>query len=291
MQVAIHAGAAFTDDGRLLGSLEANRDVLAKIGVAPLVPRRGRMFVKTMSDALSEGIALPDARRNLTAILPGAPGIQRLILSSEKFFGPVRTAIQHGQFYPYAGRRTAFAAQLLEDYEVELFFGLVNPGSFIPKVLTYVHEGIGQSVIDSTDLSCLSWVSMIEDLVDLAPNVRITLWANEDTPLIWGDILRAMTGVPESQPLKDEHALLSSLLTESGKRELMDLIRTQATHDPQDVRDSLSNIFDEHALPGQIEEELDFPGWSDEIVEAFSEIYEQDLARIESMPNVRVLKP
>ncbi|NVO57207.1 hypothetical protein HW561_15550 [Rhodobacteraceae bacterium B1Z28] len=291
MQVVIHAGAAFTDDGQLLGSLLANKSTLAQGQIMPLGPRRCRHFVKVISDALSQDEPLLDARKSLTAVLPSEPDAERVILSSDKFFGPRRTALQHGQIYPFAGKRMAFTDQLLENAKVELFVGLVNPGSFIPKILMSLHEQHRQAILDSTDLSCLNWVSMIEDLGDLAPEVQLTLWENEDTPLIWGDIMRAMAGVPDDVALQDEHALLLSLLTETGKQHLLELVQQQNAQDRNTFRDNLVTIFEAHAQPDEIEEELDLPGWNSEIVSAFSELYEQDLAKIETMPNVRILRP
>lgn len=291
MQVVIHAGAAFTDGGQLLESLLANKVALAQQGIAALTPHDCRQFVKIMSDSLAQGTPVQDAQASLGDVLPDAPGMERVVLSSEKFFGPRRAALQQGQIYPFGGNRTAYTAQLLPDCQTEIFVGLVNPGSFIPKILMSLHETQRQAILGSTDLSCLSWLSMIEDLHDMAPDVQLTLWANEDTPLIWGDIMRAMAGVPDEFALQEEYALLSSLLTETGKFQLLEHIRQEKLQDAQARRDRLAKIFEDHAQPEQIEEELDLPGWSAEIIGAFSELYQQDLATIQTMPNIRFLKP
>lgn len=291
MQVVIHAGAAFTDHGQLLGSLLANRSGLADRGLAVLGPRPCRQFVKEMSDAQVQDRPFAEAQETLRGILPDGEAIRRVVLSSDKFFGPRRTALQQGQIYPFAGQRTAYTAQLLGDCDINLFVGLMNPGSFIPKVLMSLHETQREAILHSTDLSCLNWLSMIEDLQDLASDVQLTLWENEDTPLIWGDILRAMAALPEDVALKDEHALLASLLTETGKKQLLQLIREETAQHPRDRREKLETIFEEHALPDQIEEELHLPGWSADVVDAFSELYQQDLAKIRAMPNIRFLQP
>ncbi len=291
MQVVIHAGAAFTDDGRLLGSLLANKAALAQSRSLPLGPRHSRQFVKVMSDSVIKDVPVDDAQEDLREIFPEDLNAERLIISSDKFFGPRRTALQHGQIYPFAGKRTAYSEKLLEGAQIELFVGLVNPGSFIPKILMSLHEDQRESILGSTDLSCLSWLNMIDDLGDLAPGVKLTLWENEDTPLIWGDIVRAMAGLADGVALKDEYALLLSLLTGTGKTQLLELIQQGTAKDRQSLRDSLAGIFEDHAQPEQIEEELDLPGWNSDIVSAFSELYEQDLAKIRTMPNVRVLHP
>ncbi len=291
MQVVIHAGVAFTDDGLLARSLQANRAALQERRTLLLGPRHCRQFVKVMSDTLADNAAPPDARRDLQSILPKGSDAQRVLVSSEKFFGPRRTAIQDGQLYPLAGQRTAYTERLLEGVQIELFFGLMNPAIFIPKILLSLRNELRRTILKSIDLSCLSWLSMLEDLRDLAPGIRLTLWEHEDTPLIWGDIMRAMSGLPEDTAMQDEHALLASLLTEVGKRELVVVNQHRTSQDDGAVRAEIRRIFEHHAEPDKIEVELDFPGWNADVISAFSELYAQDLDRIQTMQGVRVLRP
>lgn len=290
MQVAIHAGAAFTDEGHLLTSLLANASAMSDRSVVPLTAQDGRLFVKTMSDALAQDVAISVAGKKLAETLPDDPEVERAIVSSDKFFGPRRTALLNGQIYPFAGQRTAYTQQLLEGTKIELFFGLANPGFFIPKVLMSLHKQNRDAILRSTDLSCLSWLSMIEDLTDLAPDVQLTLWANEDTPLIWGDVVRAISGLPDDAPLEDEYALATSLLTNDGQRKFAAMISQVGVQSKEALQNALAKTFEDHVRPELIEEEIDLPGWTSDVIAAFSELYEQDLEKIETMPNVRFLK-
>ncbi|NOC94284.1 hypothetical protein GS610_20380 [Ruegeria sp. HKCCD6228] len=290
MQVAIHAGVAFSDEGLVMSSLGANRSVLAKYRTAVLGPRRSRLFVKVMSDSILQGVSDADARNRLSELVAGNQNLDRVVVSSDKFFGPRRTALQDGQIYPFAGNRTAHTDTLLDGVQVQVFAGLVNPGVFIPKILASIHEDHRRDILASTDLSCLSWLGMIEDLRDLAPQVQLTLWEHENSPLIWGDIIRAIAGLPDEAVLHEEFAFLSSLLTEAGQRHVLDIVRKGDAIDHGRRREEMANILDEYARPEQIEEELDLPGWNSDIVEAFTELYEQDLATIRSMPDVHVLQ-
>ncbi|WP_298854773.1 hypothetical protein [uncultured Ruegeria sp.] len=289
MQVAIHAGVAFTDEGLVSSSLMANKRSLADYNTAALGPRRSRQFVKVISDSILQGSPNAEVRNNLNGLFTGDQNPDRLILSSDKFFGPRRTALQHGQIYPFAGKRTAYTESLLDGAQVKVFAGLVNPGIFIPKILMSIHEDHRQDILASTDLSCLSWLSMIEDLRDLAPQVQLTLWENEHSPLIWGDIIRTMAGLPDGAPVHDEFAFLSSLLTETGQRHVLDIVRKGETIDPNNRREEMAGVLEEYARPEKIEEELDLPGWNADVVDAFTDLYEQDLAAIRAMPDICVL--
>lgn len=289
MQVAIHSGAAFTDAGLLLKSLQSNAKTLKGNGVALLGPRRFRQVFKAPLNALNEGPPSPQAIENMKAQIPGDPRFNRLVLTTTDFVGDIQTAIKDGQFFPHAGRRLALLDEVYDGHQVELFIGLRNPGSFIPKVLMALPETLRGDIIRSTDLSCLSWLTMVEDIRDLAPNVTVTLWANEDSPLIWGDIVRNLCGLKEDITLTDEFSLLSSLVSTEGQRKILDLAGQAETLGRATLLNGLAVVFEEHALTEEIEEELDYPGWSADIVGAFSELYAQDLARLKTMPGVRFL--
>jgi hypothetical protein len=291
MQVAIHAGVAFTDGGRVLDSLTKNASALAANGVEYFGPRRYKRVFKPAFDKFETMTTEIPAEQKFNSVLPGEESTQRAIYSSGRFAGEPETALRDGQLYPFAGRRMALLEQGFRDHEVELFMGLRNPGSFVPKLLMSLPEEARAEAIRDTDLSCLSWIGMIEDIRDLAPNVRITLWSNEDTPFIWGDIIRALAGLGEDTPLEDENDLLLSLLDETGQNEVRELTSHDAAQGKAILHENMARIFDNHAQPDEIEEELHLPGWSTEIVDAFSELYEQDLERLGGIPGVRVLRP
>ena len=50
-------------------------------------------------------------------------------------------------------------------------------------------------------------------------------------------------------------------------------------------------FLDRYALDDEIEEELDLPGWSPELVERLSLAYEDDMAEIARIPGVTLLSP
>ncbi|EEE37325.1 hypothetical protein RKLH11_1161 [Rhodobacteraceae bacterium KLH11] len=291
MQMVIQAGAHFTDDAQLLDLLQANAQVLrdnqtAFWGLRP--------FRKIFRPALKPSADRPSQQETLMRfqkLFPGDQHVNRAILSSALYLGERPSIIMDGQFYPNAGQRTAYLDHLFSDSTVELFVGLRNPGSFIPKVLMLLSAPERAHILTSTDLSCLSWLAMIEDIRDLAPDVKITLWSNEDSPLIYGDIVRALAGLPEDTPLEQEFAPLAALLSETGKQELKGLTEPQPTPNDPVFRGRLAQIFQQHALTDAIEEEIEMPGWSEDVVTAFTELYEQDLARLQTMPDIRFLKP
>ncbi len=291
MQVVIHAGVAFTDEGRFVELFKINTKVLSNQNVTLSGFGAYKQHFRPALDTLEPGSDAASTRESFLKRLPKDNLVDRAILSTPRFIGEIETSIMDGQFFPHAGQRIAYLGDVFDGMQVDLFLGLRNPGSFIPRVLMSLPEVERRRIMDQTDLSCLSWLTMIDNIRDLAPDVNITIWSNEESPLIWGDIARAMAGLPEHTTLNEEFSLLSSLLSDAGKQEIQALIQRNLTAESPDLRTELSRIFEEHALPDAIEEELDLPGWSDDIISAFTEIYEQDLAMLESMPEIRFLRP
>lgn len=291
MQIVIHAGVAFTDEGQIIDLFKTNAGLLNEYNVTILgFPAYRRQF-RIPLKALRPGSEAGNVREGFLNRLPKNTLIERAIVSTPQFLGELPTTVMDGQFYPLAGQRIAYLGEVFEGMQVELFIALRNPGSFIPRALMSLPAADRQRVLEETDLSCLSWLTLIDNIRDLAPDVNITLWSDEASPLIRGDVVRTMAGLPENVVLDQEYSLLSSLVSSVGKQEIRTLFETQPTLARSALRVELGRIFEEFAQPEAIEEELDLPGWSEEIVEAFTELYEQDLEMLQNLPEVRFLAP
>lgn len=291
MQVVIHAGVAFTDERQLTDLHLANRTTLNAQNTSFLAFRAYKRHFRAALQALEPGAQTDAIREDFLKRLPQDGSAQRVILSTRHYIGEDNTLIMDGQFYPLAGQRIAYLSDVFEGMRLSLYLALRNPGSFIPRVLMNQPEAERLRILEDTDLSCLSWLTLIDNIRDLAPDVEITLWSNEDIPLICGDIARSMAGLSEDTPLEGEYSLLSSLVSDAGKHEIQALTHhNPRTGDPA-LRTELSRIFKDYALPEAIEEEVDLPGWSDDIVAAFTELYEQDIEMLQNMPDVRFLRP
>ena len=56
-------------------------------------------------------------------------------------------------------------------------------------------------------------------------------------------------------------------------------------------RRAIAAFRDKYALDDEVEEELDMPGWTEDVVDEMSKTYDEDVATIAAMPGVRVLMP
>ena len=53
----------------------------------------------------------------------------------------------------------------------------------------------------------------------------------------------------------------------------------------------ITAFLDKYALEEEIEEELDMPGWTEELVERMTALYDADVEIIRAMPGVTFITP
>ncbi|WP_171100188.1 hypothetical protein [Ruegeria sp. HKCCD7255] len=291
VEVAILSSVAFTDEGRLFELARANTNLMAEHNCLYFGGRKYRTVFKPALDAPKARPVASETSALFQTQIPEGQEPRRVILTGGSFLGSLTSTIENGQFYPSAGERLSFISHVFDGQPIQLFIALRNPASVIAGVLAALPQQDRQQILSSTDLSCLSWLPMIEDIQELAPNIEITLWSDTHAPLIIGKVFRALAGLPEDAPLTNEFAFLSSLLADAGVRELDELLSQEDFYQSSATRDALAEIFERHAHAEAIEEVIDYPGWDDEVVAAFTELYEQDLAQLQTMPGIRFLTP
>ncbi len=53
----------------------------------------------------------------------------------------------------------------------------------------------------------------------------------------------------------------------------------------------IAAFLDKFAIEEELEEELDIPGWSEEVVDTLTEIYDEDVFEISRIPGVTFISP
>ncbi|MFK7838486.1 MAG: hypothetical protein AB8B60_19940 [Sulfitobacter sp.] len=289
MQLVLHTGAHYTEQERLIKSVLRNNDGFAKRGVIVPGPNSYRGLVRDTLNAMRKTPASPEAREVLLdVILDGAPA-ERLILSDANFFRTAGTAIQQGVLYPAAAGRIAHMAKLFAEDEVEIFLGIRNPATLVP--LLY------QQAVDSTEVGFwggrraqdIRWSDLIHEIREMAPTVPITFWCNEDAPLIWARIIREMAGIALDEKITGGFDLLSTIMSKEGMERLRSYLHGHQEMNEEQKQRVIAAFLDKFAIDDEIEEELDMPGWTEELVDELSVLYDQDVAMIERIDGVRMI--
>lgn len=286
MQVVFHLGVHDTDEDRLVRCLLKNKGKLAEEGIIVPGPSRYRALLRDTINALRGGEATAEAQAViLEAVLEGDGG-KRLILSNEQFLCLPDKVLGHSKLYPLAGRRARSLANLFPGHPVEFHLGIRNPATLLPAVFERLPTLTYDQFVAGNDLTDLHWADTIASIRDEVPDAPVTVWCNEDTPLVWPEIVAAVTGYSAPQDLEGLLDLALEIMSPDGVKWMQTYLKN---HNPQSIqqrRRIISAFLTKFAVAERTEVELDMPGWTAELVERITDTYEQDLAEVQDLEGV-----
>lgn len=291
MQVVYHLGSHSTDEERLVRGLLRAKGPLAAQGVIVPGPGRYRPVLRETILKLKGGPASKDVQEVLLDAVVDADHVERLVFSNELFICIPQKAVTEGAFYPMAARKVAALSNLFPEAECEFHMALRNPATLIPALLGRVEGLTYEQFIGTTDPRQIRWAPVIKRILAAVPGRQLVLWCNEDTPLIWPEVLRGVTGTGDEVPLAADMDVLATIMTEDGLKRLVNYL---ASHPPVNVdqrRKIVSAFLSKFAKPEELEVEVALPGWTDDLIEEITDIYDDDVAEIAALPGVRFLAP
>jgi len=291
MQLIFHTGAHYTDEERLLKCLLQNKEQFAKRGISIPGPGRYRYLLKDAFKAMQTAAPSPEARDVLIDAILDEEVCERLILSNSHFFGSQRFAVGEETLYPEAAERMTLLQQLFQFEQIEMFMAIRNPATFLPAIQENVSSRRFRQMMGDADPRELRWSDMVLSIREAVPNISLTIWCNEDTPLIWAQIIREMAGLEPEDPINGEFDLLNSIMSKEGMSRFQTYQKTHPDMSEVQQRRVIAAFMDKFALEDEVEEELDLPGWTDALVDELTELYDQDVFRIQCIPGVQLIAP
>ena len=290
MRIVYHLGAHFTDEDRLLKCLSRNRDLLAQHDIAVPPSKRYRTLLRETAIRLKGATATVDEQALILEQIMEEERADRLILSWESFMSLPNWVLM-GKLYPAAGERTRAFTQIFPQIEAEFHLALRNPATFLPLLYDRLKPADYGSFLNGADPFDLRWSDVVEQILDANPDAPLTVWCDEDTPLVWPEVLRAVSGLPEDIALEGEEDLLASLMSGEGMGRMRTYIEGHPPQNAMQRRRIVSAFLDKFALPERIDLEVEMPGWTDDTVADLTRAYEEDVARIAQMPEVTFIAP
>ena len=291
MKIIFHAGAHCTDDDRILKCLLRNKEELSQRWIAVPGPGKYRTLLKEAFQGLEAGPAEPGARDVLVDAILDEEVANRVVLSNAHFFGSQRYALDHGMLYPHAPDRVDKMCELFEGDRIELYMAIRDPATFVPAALQKAPAQRLSETLDGVDPRELRWSDLFRRIREVAPEVKITVWCNEDLPLIWGEVVRRLAGLPLDERIAGGFDLLSEIMSKEGMQRFRAYLHQNPALTEDQRRRVISAFLDKYAIEDEIVEELDLPGWNDALVAEMSEIYDADLDVISDIPGVRMILP
>lgn len=291
MQLILHTGAHFTEQERLIKSILRNRGEFAARGVAVPGPSSYRKLIRDTLNAMHRTPASAEAREVLLdAILDGGQA-DRVILSDPNFFRMPSVAVRNGVLYPAAARRMRYMADLFAHDDLEIFLAVRNPATLLP--ILYAEADDKRPEVFWGDLGPMDvrWSETIENIREAVPHVPITIWCNEDMPLIWSQIIREMAGFDSHEKVAGGFDLLSAIMSKEGMQRFRAYLDNHPEMSEVQKRRVIAAFLDKFALDDEIEEELDMPGLTEALVDDMTALYDEDVMTIQRIPGVSMITP
>lgn len=290
MRIAYHLGAHCTDDERLLRCLLKNRTALLDDGVVVPDPARYRNLIRDTAIQLKGRAASTDTQALVLEQIMDEALADRLILSWDCFLAFPQWVIKGG-LYPMGPERLRAITQIFPEIEAEFHLAIRNPATFLPELFRRQKGKSYTDFMDNTPPMALRWSDLIAGILQHNPGVPLVVWCDEDTPLLWPQVLQIVSGHTEDVSLEGGDDLLNTLISPDGIRRMSAYLETHPPANEAQRRRVVSAFLDKFALPEQLEFEIEMPDWTEDLVTELTTQYERDCALIQQMPGVTFLAP
>ncbi|MEL6574111.1 MAG: hypothetical protein AAFQ64_20895 [Pseudomonadota bacterium] len=291
MEIVCHIGANCTDEDRLLRSLLRNTGVLAKDGVRVPGPGKYRRLLRETIQGLKGAPPPPNSREVLLDAILDDDRTERLVLSNSNFICIPNRIFENGTFYLLAEPKLRGLRALFPGDEIELYLAIRNPATFIPETFQASKFDDLPTFMRGLHPTEVRWSDLVRRIRQLVPDAKLTVWCNEDTPLLWGRLMRAITGVLPSVPLVGTYDLLKTIMADEGMQRMQAYMTQNPPPTQQHELKIIMAFLDKYAIEDLLEEELDLPEFTQDLVEDLTDRYDNDVDAIAAMPDVIFLDP
>lgn len=291
MQVVFHMGAPCTDDDRLIRSLLKNRDTLAEQGIAVPTPALYREVLKDTMRALDGAPAPEELQRNILDAARVPENTERVIFSDPRMVSINRLVVIGAQIWPMIDRVSRSLRNLFPTARVEFMLGMRDPATLIPALFKTSRFRRFEEFTEDMQPHALAWSEMLTRMRAAVPDSPVSAWCNEDTPLIWGEVMRELAGCDPLAPLDGVDDLIEDLMDPPGFRRMQRYLAENPPENEMLRRRIVAAFLDKYALDDALEEDLDTPGWSAEMLDDMTASYEEDIETIARIPGVTLITP
>ncbi|MEM9434590.1 MAG: hypothetical protein AAGA12_11765 [Pseudomonadota bacterium] len=291
MKVVLHLGAHSTDEDHLVSCLRKNETTLAEQGIVVPDPLRYRPIMRKTFQSPKDDVTSPESRELILDAIVDEDEPDRLILSHDSFISVAGNALQGDRIYPSISRKVTRIAQLFEGHELELFLAIKDPGLFIPALFERAPEKDFGKFMEGKDPQKMRWSETIADLHTAMPEAKITVWSNEDAPLIWPELLTALTGHDEFTVLEGQDDFIRTLMMWRGYKRMRAFMEKSPPSSIKQRRMIVGSFLEKFPIYDGMNAIIELPDWSADYVNSLTTLYYQDLEEIEKMDGITYISP
>ena len=291
MQIAFHIGANCTNGDRLLKSILRNADALAKERIAVPGPSRYRKLIRETIQTLDGAKPAENAGDVLLDTIIENDDANRIILSNDNFMAVPNGIFNNAVFYPQAGPKIRALQRIFPDADLSLYMAIRNPVTFLQEALERSDAKSLPEYLGIMQPREIRWSDVVKRIKEAAPDIPIGIWCDEDSPLLWDQLIRGITRASDQTPLVGGFDMLSHVISREGIKLLQQNLKTSPPQTHPARHDMIAEVWETHALPDRIEDEITLPELDPSLVEQMTESYDADVERISQMKGVEVLLP
>lgn len=289
MEIVFHIGAHCTDEDRIIRTLLRNRAVLAAEGIVVPLARHYRYLFRDLLGRLGGAPASPQMQELVLDAVMAEDQPARVVFGHEMFLGLRSDALSEGRLYPGGPARVAALRNLFPEHEVAFCLGIRDPATFLPALHAASEPAAAPALPPGIDPLRLSWADLVQRMRAAVPDCRFTVWCDEDLPLIWPAVLRAVSGHGEATRLQFLDEFPAELMLPEGAERMRAHFAANPPATEAGRRRAISALLERYGRPELMEVEIDIQGWTQQDVAAIRAAYEADVARIAALPGVRLL--
>ncbi len=291
MQIAFHIGANCTASDRLLKSILKNADSLLAEGIAVPGPGRYRSLIREAIGTLAGARPAPDTRDILIDTIVENDNVRRAVFSNDNFICVPNRIFDHGLLYSQVDTKTRGLSQLFEGDEITLYLAIRNPATFLQEAFERSSTETIAEYLGIMHPLEIKWSDMVRRLKAAVPDITLTIWCHEDSPLLWEQLIREISGVDPHTSIAGGLDMLSSIISRDGMALLNQQLRDNPPASNAARHELIAEIWESHALEEEIEDEINLAELDPDMIAQMTQMYDDDVDYIGQMDGVRLLVP
>ncbi|MCX8509871.1 MAG: hypothetical protein ORN49_13510 [Rhodobacteraceae bacterium] len=286
-----HLGCHASDESRLFRSILNSRAALTPNAVGVPGPRTYRLTLPEAMAKLNGDTASEEMQQNILETVLKRDALLRALFFHDNLLCLPEERLSEAGLYAKAPEGFSNLLRLFPDHETVFSFALCNPATVIAFLVQRQKVPAMEALITPDNALKLRWLPTMTRVMLENPELRLTVWCNEDAPLIWPEILRTLSGLGQEVPHAGDLDMVAALMSPDGFNALTEDLVADPPHDISAWRERISLALRSDAKAELMEVEIPMPGWTDELVAEVTELYRQDCLAIAELPGVTFLSP
>lgn len=290
MEIIYHLGVQHTDEDRITRCLLKNQRRLLDQGIVVAPPGRYRNLFRDTINSLQGRKADPEVQELILDAVMDVDDAKRVFFSHPQFICAAPKVLGEGLLYPMAGEKAVWLRNIFPDNPVSFCMGIRNPATFIPQLFVSAGERNFETFVSGVEVTRIRWSETIQRMRGAAPECPIVVWCNEDTPLLWSEILQAVSGHTLDTELAGVDDFMATLMMSDGLSRMQSYMAEHPPASEERRQHVITAFLEKFGIADELEMEIDLPGWTQDMINYLTDAYEADMDVISGMSGVRLIR-